>query len=64
MNIPEIVLFGNKYYCREYIADYKEQALLLCIVCNWCAKCLAHRDNLNKDALSRTKQVWYSEHGR
>ena len=57
MNILEIVLFCNKYYCRviyllaAYIADYEEQALLSCIVRNWCAKCLAHHDNLDEDAL-------------
>ena len=62
MNIPEIVLFGDKYYRRviyslaAYIADYKEQALLSCIVRNWCAKCLAHCDNLDEDALLRHRE--------
>ncbi|KAI6010848.1 hypothetical protein F5J12DRAFT_904943 [Pisolithus orientalis] len=34
-----------------YIADYEEQVLLLCIVCEWCLKCLTHWENLDKDAL-------------
>ena len=57
MTIPETILFGNQY-CQHviyalaaYIADYEEQVLLLCIVHNWCAKCLAHRENLDKDSL-------------
>ena len=57
MTIPEMVLFGNQYYQRviyalaAYIADYEEQVLLSCIVCNWCVKCLTHRENLDEDSL-------------
>ncbi|KAI6118059.1 hypothetical protein F5141DRAFT_1000549, partial [Pisolithus sp. B1] len=57
MKEPETILFGDNYYWHviyalaAYIADYEEQVLLLCIVCNWCLKCLGHHDNLNKDAL-------------
>ena len=42
MSKPEIVPFGDgHYWCviyglGPYIADYKEQALLTCIVHNWC----------------------------
>jgi len=62
MKDPDIVLFGNEYYQQviyalaAYIADYEEQALLSCIVCNWCPKCLAHRENLDEDALHRHRE--------
>ncbi|KAI6143925.1 hypothetical protein BKA82DRAFT_4331090 [Pisolithus tinctorius] len=57
MKVPEVVRFGDGYYqhviyrLAAYIADYEEQVLLSCIVCNWCPKCLAHRENLDADAL-------------
>ncbi|KAL4066519.1 hypothetical protein J3A83DRAFT_4098107 [Scleroderma citrinum] len=57
MKDPEIVLFGDKYYRQviyalaAYIANYEEQALLSCIMCNWCVKCLAHQENLDADGL-------------
>ena len=38
------------YALAAYIADYEEQVLLLCIVCNWCPKCLVHSKNLDEDA--------------
>ena len=59
MTVPETVLFGDQYYRRiiyalaAYIADYKEQVLLLCIMRNWCPKCLAPRGNLDEAALWR-----------
>ena len=59
MTILETVLFGNQYYRRviyaltAYIADYEEQVLLLCIMHNWCVKCLSHRENLDEDSLWR-----------
>ena len=62
MTIPEMVLFGNQYYQRviyaltAYIADYEEQVLLSCIVHNWCAKCLTHQENLDKDSLWRQRE--------
>ncbi|KAI5999674.1 hypothetical protein EDD15DRAFT_2386398 [Pisolithus albus] len=62
MKIPETVLFGDNYYrcvvyaLAAYIADYEEQVLLSCIVRNWCPKCLAHRDNLDEDALRQTRE--------
>ncbi|KAI6123241.1 hypothetical protein EDD16DRAFT_1691592 [Pisolithus croceorrhizus] len=57
MKVPETVLFGNSYYqcviyaLTAYIADYEEQVLLSCIICNWCPKCLRHCNNLDEDAL-------------
>ncbi|KIK13071.1 hypothetical protein PISMIDRAFT_119593 [Pisolithus microcarpus 441] len=50
---PEVMLFGDGHYQRvvyglgPYIADYEEQALLTCIVHNWCPQCLAYRSNLD-----------------
>ncbi|KAG1805291.1 hypothetical protein EV424DRAFT_1474394 [Suillus variegatus] len=41
---------------RPYIADYEEQVLLACIVHNWCPKCVANREDLDKDALPCTHQ--------
>ena len=44
----EVVHCSNRHYCRvvyglrPYIADYKEQALLACIVQNWCARYVHH----------------------
>ena len=62
MKVPEVVLFGDDYYrcviysLAAYIADYKEQVLLSCIVHNWCPKCLAHRTNLDEEALRRHRE--------
>ena len=56
------MLFGDDYYqhviysLAAYIADYEEQVLLSCIVRNWCPKCLAHRGNLDKEALRRHRE--------
>ncbi|KAF8179452.1 hypothetical protein BJ912DRAFT_855643, partial [Pholiota molesta] len=36
------------------VADYPEQALLACIMNNWCPKCMAHPDDLDVNALPRT----------
>lgn len=44
MTTPEVVRFPDGHFRRvvyglgPYIADYPEQALLACIVQNWCAK--------------------------
>ena len=41
---PEVTAFGDGHYRRviyglgPYIADYEEQALLTCIVRNWCPR--------------------------
>ena len=62
MKVPEIVLFGDNYYrhviygLAAYIADYEEQVLLSCILRNWCPKCLAHRNDLDEDALRRHRE--------
>ncbi|KAI6132289.1 hypothetical protein EV401DRAFT_2053882 [Pisolithus croceorrhizus] len=62
MTEPETILFGDNYYRRviyalaAYIADYKEQVLLSCIIRNWCPKCLGHHNNLDKDALRRSHE--------
>ncbi|KAI6001202.1 hypothetical protein EDD15DRAFT_2477653 [Pisolithus albus] len=59
---PEVTLFGDGHYRRviyglgPYIADYEEQALLTCIVRNWCPRCLAYRNDLDDDnALHRCR---------
>ncbi|KAH0834698.1 hypothetical protein J3R83DRAFT_10225 [Lanmaoa asiatica] len=44
------------YGLGPYIADYEEQALLACIVCNWCARCLGHRKNLDEGGLWRSRK--------
>ncbi|KAG2083637.1 hypothetical protein BD769DRAFT_1633119 [Suillus cothurnatus] len=69
MSTPEVTRFGDGHYRRviyglgPYIADYEEQVLLACIVRNWCPKylilfymCVANRDNLDEDALPRTRE--------
>jgi len=44
MSKPEVTPFGDGHYRRviyglgPYIADYEEQALLTCIVRNWCPR--------------------------
>jgi hypothetical protein len=44
MTVPELLRFGDGHFRRiiyglgPYIADYKEQVLLSCIVRGWCAK--------------------------
>ncbi|KAI6019414.1 hypothetical protein PISMIDRAFT_106595 [Pisolithus microcarpus 441] len=52
---PEVMPFGDGHYrcviygLGPYIADYEEQALLTCIVHNWCPRCLAYCNNLDDD---------------
>jgi hypothetical protein len=44
MTMPEVVRFPDGHFRRviyglgHYIADYPEQALLACIMQDWCAK--------------------------
>jgi hypothetical protein len=44
MTDPEVLRFGDSHFRRvvyglgPYIADYKEQVLLTCIVRGWCPK--------------------------
>ncbi|KAF8419962.1 hypothetical protein L210DRAFT_3615588 [Boletus edulis BED1] len=62
MTTPEVVKYGDGFFrCMiyslgPYIADYEEQVLLTCIVCGWCARCRAPRNNLDEDALDRTRE--------
>ncbi|KAG1792118.1 uncharacterized protein BJ212DRAFT_1451172 [Suillus subaureus] len=42
------------YSLGPYIADYKEQLVLSCIVKHWCLKCIAVHTNLDGDATYRT----------
>ncbi|KAI5998886.1 hypothetical protein EDC04DRAFT_2872130 [Pisolithus marmoratus] len=62
MTRPDHVRFGDHHYRQvvyglgPYIADYEEQALLVCIVRNWCTRCLAMRGNLDGDALNRSRK--------
>ncbi|KAI6040530.1 hypothetical protein EDC04DRAFT_2867574 [Pisolithus marmoratus] len=52
---PEVIPFGDGHHQHviygigPYIADYEEQALLTCIVCNRCPQCLAYHNNLDKN---------------
>ncbi|KAG2743052.1 hypothetical protein P692DRAFT_201841927 [Suillus brevipes Sb2] len=54
--IPKIVRFGNGHFRRviyglgPYIADYKEQVLLACIVQGWHPRCLGSCNNLDEPA--------------
>ncbi|KAG2159113.1 uncharacterized protein EDB93DRAFT_1283956 [Suillus bovinus] len=57
MTTPKVTHFRDGHYQRviyglgPYIADYKEQVLLVCIVHNWCPKCVANHKDLDEDAL-------------
>ncbi|KAG2030826.1 hypothetical protein BDR03DRAFT_936547 [Suillus americanus] len=52
----EVACFGDGHFRRviyglgPYIADYKEQVLLTCIVRGWCPRCLSSRVNLDEPA--------------
>ncbi|KAG1814095.1 hypothetical protein EV424DRAFT_1564563, partial [Suillus variegatus] len=62
MTTPEVTRFGDGHYRHviyglgPYIADYEEQVLLACIVRNWCPKCVANREDLDEDALPRSRE--------
>ncbi|KAG2091332.1 uncharacterized protein F5147DRAFT_823151 [Suillus discolor] len=62
MTTPEVTHFGDGHYRRviyglgPYIADYEEQVLLACIVRNWCPKCVANCEDLDEDALPRSRK--------
>ncbi|KAG0691819.1 hypothetical protein DFH29DRAFT_986097 [Suillus ampliporus] len=59
MTTPEVTHFGDRHYrwviygLGPYIADYKEQVLLTCIIRGRCPKCMAPRANLDQDVLCR-----------
>ncbi|KAF5378904.1 hypothetical protein D9615_006850 [Tricholomella constricta] len=60
MTTPRITKCADGHYRRviyglgPYIADYPEQALLACIVQNWCAICTGRPENLDGDAMYRS----------
>ncbi|KAJ3995443.1 hypothetical protein F5050DRAFT_1808660 [Lentinula boryana] len=60
MTSPHITLCPDGHYRRviyglgPYIADYPEQALLTCIVQNWCPRCTAPPDNLDSNSGRRS----------
>ncbi|KIO04860.1 hypothetical protein M404DRAFT_25942 [Pisolithus tinctorius Marx 270] len=62
MTKPTVMWFSDGHYrhiifgLSPYIADYEEQVLLACIVRGWCAKCLAMRQELDTDALYRSRE--------
>ncbi|KAG2048436.1 hypothetical protein BDR06DRAFT_1072550 [Suillus hirtellus] len=59
MTTPKVVCSPNGHFrCAvyglgPYIADYPEQALLACIVQNWCPKCTAPADGLDNGTYGR-----------
>ncbi|KAJ6587732.1 hypothetical protein B0H10DRAFT_1831537, partial [Mycena sp. CBHHK59/15] len=44
------------YGLGPYITDYPEQALLACIVQNWCAHCLSHAADLDHPSAPRSHE--------
>ncbi|KAG1747791.1 uncharacterized protein EDB91DRAFT_1235787 [Suillus paluster] len=61
MTKPEVAKFRDGHFQRviyglgPYIADYKEQVLLACIVSRWCPRCCGHHKDLDADALLRCR---------
>ncbi|KAG1871596.1 hypothetical protein F4604DRAFT_1881075 [Suillus subluteus] len=59
MTKPKVVCCPDGHFRRAvyglgpYIADYPEQALLACIVQNWCPKCTTPTDNLYEGTYGR-----------
>ncbi|KAG2116938.1 hypothetical protein DEU56DRAFT_874133 [Suillus clintonianus] len=59
MTKPEVLRCPDGHFRRAvyglgpYIADYPEQALLACIIQNWCPKCTAPADNLDEGTYGR-----------
>ncbi|KAG1807351.1 uncharacterized protein BJ212DRAFT_1449365 [Suillus subaureus] len=57
MTTPKVMRFGDGHYqwviyeLGPCIVDYEEQVLLACIIQNWCPKCMANHNNLDKDVL-------------
>ncbi|KAH8983885.1 hypothetical protein EDB92DRAFT_1936623 [Lactarius akahatsu] len=62
MSEPEVVRCADGFHRRviyglsSYIADYPEQVLISCIVTNWCAKCTAHKDDLETLGSPRSRE--------
>ncbi|PBK82674.1 hypothetical protein ARMGADRAFT_1140721 [Armillaria gallica] len=68
METPEILCYGDGHYCwtiyglGPYIADYPEQALLVCIVQGWCPQCTASHHDLDGPDGQRTHKhttTWF-----
>ncbi|KAG2115732.1 uncharacterized protein F5147DRAFT_743328 [Suillus discolor] len=63
MTTPEVTQCGDGHYqriiygLRPYIADYEEQVVLVCMVKDWCGRCLAFPSNLDEGSIS-----WSCEH--
>ncbi|KAH8988107.1 hypothetical protein EDB92DRAFT_1935954 [Lactarius akahatsu] len=59
---PEVVQCADGFHRRviyglgPYITDYPEQVLISCIVTNWCAKCTAHKDDLETLGSPRSRE--------
>ncbi|GLB41297.1 hypothetical protein LshimejAT787_0905120 [Lyophyllum shimeji] len=62
MTKPRVTKCADGHYRRviyglgPYIADYPEQALLACIVQNWCAKCTGKPDDLDGGGIPRSHE--------
>ncbi|KAJ7196663.1 hypothetical protein GGX14DRAFT_375923 [Mycena pura] len=62
MTKARITRCADQYFRRviyglgPYIADYPEQALLACIVQNWCTRCFARPENLDAPSTGRTAE--------
>ncbi|KAF5372219.1 hypothetical protein D9758_004938 [Tetrapyrgos nigripes] len=62
MEKPRVTRCPDGHYRRviyglgPYIADYPEQALLACIVQNWCPRCTARPENLDRPAGRRSHE--------
>ncbi|KAK0237593.1 hypothetical protein EDD85DRAFT_921282 [Armillaria nabsnona] len=62
METPEVIRYGDGHYRRTifglgpYIADYPKQALLACIVQEWCARCTASHHHLDGPGGHRTHE--------
>ncbi|KAN0077956.1 hypothetical protein V8E55_010013 [Tylopilus felleus] len=60
MTTPEVVKYADGHFQHtiyglgSYIADYKEQVLLTCIVHGWCPRCQSCKDNLDGDSLDHS----------
>ncbi|KAG1792906.1 uncharacterized protein HD556DRAFT_1432393 [Suillus plorans] len=62
MTTPEVTRCGDGHYRHiiyglgPYIADYKEQVVLACMVKDWCGRCLAFPSNLDEGGVSRSHE--------
>ncbi|KAJ6600741.1 hypothetical protein B0H10DRAFT_1923835 [Mycena sp. CBHHK59/15] len=62
MTVPRVTRCADGHFRRAiyglgpYIADYPEQALLTCIVQNWCPRCLAPMTDLDRPSVSRSHE--------